>query len=114
MSFTAILCVLASYFIGAVPFGYLVARMRCVDIFRAGSGNIGATNIGRVLGRKYGILVFALDFFKGAVPTAITGFYGQNVPYPGYGLHWGFVASAASIAVICVVLYLMFKRRDWL
>lgn len=49
-----------------------------------------------------------------AVPTAITGFYGQNVPYPGYGLHWGFVASAASIAVICVVLYLMFKRRDWL
>ncbi len=49
-----------------------------------------------------------------AVPTAITGFYGQNVPYPGFGLHWGFVFSSALIAGICVILYLMFKRRDWL
>jgi len=49
-----------------------------------------------------------------AVPTAITGFYGQNVPYPGFGLHWGFVFSSALIAIICVTLYLMFKRRDWL
>lgn len=49
-----------------------------------------------------------------AVPTAITGFYGQNVPYPGYGVHWGFAVSSALIAVICVVLYVMFRRRDWL
>jgi magnesium transporter len=49
-----------------------------------------------------------------AVPTAITGFYGQNVPYPGYGVHWGFIVSSALIAVICVVLYVMFRRRDWL
>ena len=49
-----------------------------------------------------------------AVPTAITGFYGQNVPYPGYGLHWGFVVSTAITAVLVVILYIMFKRRDWL
>ena len=49
-----------------------------------------------------------------AVPTAITGFYGQNVPYPGAGMHWGFVVSSALIAVIVLILYLMFKRRDWL
>jgi len=49
-----------------------------------------------------------------AVPTAITGFYGQNVPYPGFGAHWGFVVSSALIAVICVVLYIVMKRRDWL
>ena len=65
------LVILASYLIGAIPFGYLVARWRGVDIFRAGSGNIGATNIGRVLGRRYGILVFVLDFAKGAVPVAV-------------------------------------------
>ncbi|MFN8228442.1 MAG: magnesium transporter CorA family protein [Mycobacterium sp.] len=49
-----------------------------------------------------------------AVPTAITGFYGQNVPYPGFGVHWGFVVSSALIAVICVLLYIVMKRRDWL
>jgi magnesium transporter len=49
-----------------------------------------------------------------AVPTAITGFYGQNIPYPGYGAIWGFVASTATIVILVVVLYVMFKRRDWL
>ena len=49
-----------------------------------------------------------------AVPTAITGFYGQNVPYPGYGLHWGFVVSSVITAALVVILYVMFKRRDWL
>jgi len=61
--------VLGSYLIGAIPFGYLVARRRGVDLFAQGSGNIGATNVGRVLGRGYGILVFVLDFAKGAVPV---------------------------------------------
>jgi acyl-phosphate glycerol 3-phosphate acyltransferase len=66
----AIATALAGYFVGAVPFGYLVARWRGVDIFAHGSGNIGATNVGRVLGRGFGIVVFALDFAKGALPTA--------------------------------------------
>jgi acyl-phosphate glycerol 3-phosphate acyltransferase len=59
-----------SYLAGAIPFGYLIARAKGVDLFRAGSGNIGATNVGRVLGRGYGILVFLLDFAKGACPVA--------------------------------------------
>ncbi|MEV5575759.1 magnesium transporter CorA family protein [Spirillospora sp. NPDC052269] len=49
-----------------------------------------------------------------AVPTAITGFYGQNVPYPGYGHGWGFWFSSLSIVVLSLWLYLLFKRRDWL
>ncbi|MBO0700753.1 MAG: glycerol-3-phosphate acyltransferase, partial [Zavarzinella sp.] len=57
----------------AIPFGWLIARGHGVDIFRAGSGNIGATNVGRVLGRRFGLLVFALDFAKGAVPVALSG-----------------------------------------
>jgi acyl-phosphate glycerol 3-phosphate acyltransferase len=67
----ALLLWLASYLVGAVPFGYLVGRFRGVDLFRVGSGNIGATNAGRVLGRKFGVLVFVLDFLKGAVPAAV-------------------------------------------
>ncbi|HYV35892.1 MAG TPA: glycerol-3-phosphate 1-O-acyltransferase PlsY [Gemmataceae bacterium] len=62
---------LVSYFIGAIPFGYLIARYRGVDIFQHGSGNIGATNVGRILGWPFGILVFMLDFAKGAVPAAV-------------------------------------------
>jgi magnesium transporter len=49
-----------------------------------------------------------------AVPTAITGFYGQNVPYPGAGEFWGFAISSALIVVLVVILYVMFRRRDWL
>jgi len=65
----AMLLILAGYLIGAIPCGYLVARCRGVDILRQGSGNIGATNVGRVLGRTFGLLVFVLDFAKGAGPT---------------------------------------------
>ncbi len=49
-----------------------------------------------------------------AVPTAITGFYGQNVPYPGFAAHWGFWFSSALIVVISLGLYWSFRRRDWL
>ncbi|MFI6481830.1 magnesium transporter CorA family protein [Nonomuraea sp. NPDC050663] len=49
-----------------------------------------------------------------AVPTAITGFYGQNVPYPGSGQPWGFWMSTFVVAMASVGLYWAFKKRDWL
>ena len=49
-----------------------------------------------------------------AVPTAVTGYFGQNVPYPGFGQHWGFLLSLVVIVVLAALLYLMFKRRNWL
>jgi magnesium transporter len=49
-----------------------------------------------------------------AVPTAVTGWFGQNVPYPGYGETAGFVASTVLIVVAAVVLYLVFRVRKWL
>ncbi len=49
-----------------------------------------------------------------AVPTAITGFYGQNVPYPGFATHGGFLASTAVIILLSVMLYVIFKKKDWL
>jgi acyl-phosphate glycerol 3-phosphate acyltransferase len=67
------LVVAASYLVGAVPFGYLIARSRGVNIIERGSGNIGATNVGRVLGRWWGVLVFLLDFAKGAGPALVAG-----------------------------------------
>ncbi|MES9537269.1 CorA family divalent cation transporter [Actinomadura sp. NPDC000600] len=49
-----------------------------------------------------------------AVPTAVTGFYGQNVPYPGFGHYSGFVASTVIVVVCSLALYVIFKVRDWL
>jgi magnesium transporter len=49
-----------------------------------------------------------------AVPTAITGFYGQNVPYPGFAQEWGFWFSSATTLVVSGILYYSFKKRDWL
>jgi glycerol-3-phosphate acyltransferase PlsY len=61
---------IVGYLLGSLPFGYLVARAHGVDIFKAGSGNPGATNVKRVLGSKAGNTVFALDALKGAVAAA--------------------------------------------
>lgn len=60
---------LASYFIGSIPSGYIAGKLAGVDIRKIGSGNIGATNVTRSLGKKYGYPVFIADFCKG--PLAI-------------------------------------------
>ena len=49
-----------------------------------------------------------------AVPTAVTGFYGQNVPYPGFSKEWGFATSSILIVVLAGGLYLLLRRRGWL
>ena len=49
-----------------------------------------------------------------AVPTAITGYFGQNIPYPGFGKPWGFWFSLLSILLIALALYGLFRRKDWL
>jgi magnesium transporter len=49
-----------------------------------------------------------------AVPTAVTGWYGQNLPFPGFAQHWGFLSSVVIIAGLVAGLYLSFKRRGWL
>jgi len=49
-----------------------------------------------------------------AVPTAITGFYGQNVPYPGFSQHWGLYSSSALMLGLSIGLYFLFRRNDWL
>jgi magnesium transporter len=49
-----------------------------------------------------------------AVPTAVTGFYGQNLPYPGYQQWWGFLVSTAVIVVLAVGIWMVFHRRGWL
>ena len=65
--------IVGAYLIGSIPFGVLIGRAKGIDIREHGSRNIGATNVGRVLGRKLGALCFALDFLKGAAPVIASG-----------------------------------------
>ncbi len=58
-----------SYLCGAIPFGWLIAKIKGINILEVGSGNIGATNAWRILGWKLGTLVFILDVIKGFLPT---------------------------------------------
>jgi len=71
--------VLTAFFLGSLPFGYWLALLRGVDLRKQGSGNTGATNVGRVLGKKWGIFVFALDLGKGWLAVALAKSVG-NVP----------------------------------
>lgn len=67
------LIIIAAFLAGSIPFGLLIARAKGVDIRKHGSGNIGATNVGRVLGRRFFFLCFALDLLKGLLPTLAMG-----------------------------------------
>jgi glycerol-3-phosphate acyltransferase PlsY len=69
MSSVVAVWAIAAYLIGAIPVGYLIGRSRGIDIRKAGSGNIGATNVGRVLGKPLGHLCLILDIAKGLIPV---------------------------------------------
>ena len=69
------LFVLVAYLVGGIPFGFLIGKMRGVDVRTVGSKNIGATNVYRTVGKKWGFLAFACDFLKGLLPTLAAKWY---------------------------------------
>jgi glycerol-3-phosphate acyltransferase PlsY len=77
LSFAAV--ALLSYLLGSIPAGYVAGRMAGIDIREAGSGNIGATNVTRTLGRRYGYPVFVVDFAKGALAVCVSILLGRHV-----------------------------------
>jgi acyl phosphate:glycerol-3-phosphate acyltransferase len=64
-------CPLLAFLLGSVPFGIIIARLRGIDIRQHGSGNIGATNVFRIVGKKYGLTCLLLDALKGFLPVII-------------------------------------------
>lgn len=101
-----------SYFVGAIPFGLIVGRMRGVDIREHGSKNIGATNAGRVLGRKFFWIVFVLDLLKGFFPVLAASMLVGRVPTSErtafIHLLWVGVGAAAMLGHVFPI-YLKFK-----
>jgi acyl phosphate:glycerol-3-phosphate acyltransferase len=75
----AVVAVLVAYLAGSIPFGVIVARARGVDLTRVGSGNIGATNVARTLGKRLGALVLLGDALKGTLPVlAAAAIFGRS------------------------------------
>ena len=72
-----LLSIAGSYLVGSIPFGVLLGRLKGVNIRKHGSRNIGATNVTRVLGKRLGLLCFALDLAKGVGPVVVVGAVGE-------------------------------------
>lgn len=100
--------VVAAYLLGSVPFAFLIAWAHGKDLRTIGSGNIGATNLARALGRKWGYLCFALDVLKGLAPMAIVGALTAGPGNPLSLSFWLLVGIAAILGHVFPV-YLRFK-----
>jgi glycerol-3-phosphate acyltransferase PlsY len=111
VTLTSIVVIAACYLVGAIPFGLLIGKIiGGVDIRQLGSGNIGATNVGRVLGRKWGALAFALDVAKGLAPVAIVGrCAGETSWLAGHPSTLTILAGAAAICGHIFPIYLKFQ-----
>jgi acyl phosphate:glycerol-3-phosphate acyltransferase len=100
----------ASYLLGSIPFGYLAARLAGIDIRKAGSGNIGATNVVRVLGKSYGYPVFFLDFLKGLGAVKISVLIATRMqPEWGSPEIFGIIAAVSTVIGHCFPPWLKFR-----
>ena len=100
---------LVSYLIGAIPWGYLIAKGHGVDIRTVGSKNIGATNVTRVIGKWSGKLCFVLDFLKGFIPVLVVSVLcKKNILVDTYNIYQMLAALSAVLGHIFPV-YLNFR-----
>ena len=94
-----------AYLIGAIPFGFLVGKMRGVDVRTVGSKNIGATNVFRTVGKKWGLLAFACDVLKGLLPTLAAVHFSTSASF----LHLPLCVGIAAVVGHMLTPYMKFK-----
>lgn len=129
---TDFLWIAAAYLVGGIPFGYLIGRMRGIDVRTVGSKNIGATNVFRTVGKKWGLLAFACDVLKGLLPTLAAKAFGgpalwvgvvcvvghMLTPYMkfkgGKGVATAFGMLVAQIPWLVLVAFALFVVTVWL
>jgi glycerol-3-phosphate acyltransferase PlsY len=101
-TFMLILLIAGAYFLGSIPFGYLICKaFTGKDVRKTGSGNIGTTNVMRMVGLKGALLVFALDFLKGFVPAFLALHYGGEI--------FGLLIGIAAVLGHDLSIWLKFK-----
>lgn len=101
---------LVSYLLGSIPAGYIAGRVAGIDIRHAGSGNIGATNVTRVLGKRYGYPVFIVDFLKGLMAVSMSILIEKRAqPISAPTELFGIVAAISSVIGHAFPVWLSFK-----
>ncbi|MDF1615409.1 glycerol-3-phosphate 1-O-acyltransferase PlsY [Desulfurivibrio dismutans] len=103
---TYTMLVVGAYLLGSVPFGLLLGKMAGMDVRREGSGNIGATNVGRLLGKKLGAVTLLADLLKGVLPMMLASWWLAGDPW-----HSPVVALCGTAAFLghLFPIYLGFK-----
>ncbi len=97
------------YLLGSIPNGYIAGRMAGIDVRDAGSGNIGATNVLRLLGKKYGYPVFAADLLKGFAAVRWAMFHAAAVGAPDLVQVCGIVAAVSCVIGHSFPVWLRFR-----
>jgi len=98
-----------AYLLGAIPTGYLLARFKGIDIRKVGSGNIGATNVYRCVGKSWGILTFVFDFLKGYLSAALLPLLVQCWVNESYGVSFSVLFGCLAVAGHNWPVYLRFR-----
>jgi len=107
---TLAVLLIGSYLLGSIPFGYLAGRLVGIDIRQAGSGNVGATNVLRVLGKGYGYPVFVLDVLKGFAAVEISMLMASGRPQEWNSPEiFGILAAISSVLGHLYPPWLKFK-----
>jgi glycerol-3-phosphate acyltransferase PlsY len=106
--------IVAAYLVGAIPFAQIIARAHGKDLRTIGSGNIGATNLARACGRKWGYACFALDVLKGLIPVAAARIVAGRLLETDTAVGPGFLALWLAVGVAAILghvfpVYLKFK-----
>ncbi len=105
-----VIMIVLAYLIGAIPFGLFIARYHGIDIRQFGSGNIGATNVMRILGKKAGLATFALDALKGWLPVDVLPPIANRLPMTNLDpVALGIFCGVAAVIGHSFPVYLRFK-----
>lgn len=103
-----VILIISAYLLGSIPFGLIIAKVYGKDLRSIGSGNIGATNLSRALGRKWAYLCFLLDAAKGLIPMLIAAGFISSPPTVAE-LFLALAAGCAAVLGHIFPIYLKFK-----
>ena len=98
-----------AYLVGAIPFGFLIGKMRGVDVRTVGSKNIGATNVYRTVGHKWGFLAFFCDFLKGFLPSLAATIYLSNLSNPSNFSNLPVLTGLACVIGHTLTVFMKFR-----
>ena len=101
--------IVGAYLIGGIPFGFLIGKMRGVDVRTVGSKNIGATNVFRTVGKKWGLLAFFCDVMKGFFPTLAASMLATRNPQLSTTCHLPLCVGIMTVVGHMLTPYMKFK-----